>query len=86
MGFRLSIRTNGVIGQSTGTPLVKCISLRALRIFSLRIRLSTVGFRSSICTNGMIGTSGVTWQSIGTPLVKCISLRELIEYFCYGSG
>ena len=73
----MSIRINGAIGQPTGTPLVKCISLRSLRIFSLRIGLSTVGFRSSIGTNGTIGTSGVTWHSTGTRLVKCISLRAL---------
>ena len=36
-----------------------------------------MGFRSSIGTNGTIGTNGVTRHSIGTLLVKCISLRAL---------
>ena len=81
VGFRSSIGTNGTIGtnrvnwHSISTPLVKCISLRGLRLFSLRFGLSTVGLRSSIGTNGTIGTNRVTWHSIGTPLVKCISLR-----------
>ena len=80
VGFGLSIGTNGTIGtnrvtwHSIGTPLMKCISLRGLRLFSQRIGLSTAEFRSSICTNGIIGTNGVTWHSIGTPLVECISL------------
>ena len=70
MLFRSSIGTNGTIGtngvtwHSTGIRLVKCISLRALRVFSYWIRLSTVLFRSSIGTNGTIGTNGVTWHSI----------------------
>ena len=70
MGFRSSIGTNGTIGtngvtwNSIGTPLVKSISLRGLRQFSLQIGLSTVRFQSSI------GTNGVTLHSIGTPLVK----------------
>ena len=63
--------------HSIGTPLVNCISLRGLRLFSLRFGLSTAGFRSSIGTNGTIGTNRVTWHSIGTPLVNCISLRGL---------
>ena len=33
-----------------------------------------MGFRSSIGTNGTIGTNRVTWHSIGTPLVNCIAL------------
>ena len=83
MLFRSSIGTNGTIGtngvtrHSIGTQLVKCISLRALRIFFSWIRLSTVGFRSSIGTNGTNCTSGVTRHSIGILLVKCMSLRAL---------
>ena len=48
-----------------------------LRLFLLWFDLSTVGFRSSIGTNGTIGTNRVTWHSIGTPLVKCISLTHV---------
>ena len=36
-----------------------------------------MGFRSSIGTNGTIGTSGLIRQSIGIPLMKCMSLRGL---------
>ena len=75
MGFRSSIGTNGVTRHSTGTLLVKCISLRAL-IF-LMARLSTVEFR----VQSSIGTNGVTWYSTGTLLVKCISLRALRIFF-----
>ena len=56
---------------------MNCISLRRLSLFSLRFGLSTAGFRSSIGTNGTIGTNRMTWHSIGTPLVNCISLRGL---------
>ena len=76
-----SIGTNGTIGtnrmtlHSIGTPLVNCISLRGLRLFSVWFCLSIAGFRSSIGTNGTIGTNRVTWHSIGTPLVNCTSLR-----------
>ena len=65
MGFRSSIGangttgTNGVTWHSIGTPFVKYISIRGLRLFSLLMGLSTVGFRLSI------GTNGVTWHSIG---------------------
>ena len=69
--------SNGMDWHSIGTPLVNCISLRRLRLFSLRFALSTVGFRSSIGTNGTIGTNRMTWHSIGTPLVNSNSLRRL---------
>ena len=46
-----------------------------------------MGFRSSIGTNGTIGTNRVTRHSIGTLLVKCISLRAFfLEYFPNGPG
>ena len=60
-----------------GIPLVKCISLRILRIFSDGFRLSRSAFYSSTGTNSTIGTNGLATQSIGIPLVKCISLRTL---------
>ena len=66
-----TIGTNRVDGHS--------ILLRGVRLFSLRIGLSTVGFRLSIGTNDTIDTNGVTWHSIGTPLVNCISLRGLLQ-------
>ena len=66
-----TIGTNRVDGHS--------ISLRGVRLFSLRIGLSTVGFRLSIGTNDTFDTNGVTWHSIGTPLVNCISLRGLLQ-------
>ena len=56
---------------------MNCISLRGLRLFSLRFGLSTVGFRSSIGTIGTISTNRVTYHSIGTPLVNCISFTRL---------
>ena len=61
---------------------MNCISLRGLRLFSVTDGslvncLSTAGFRSSIGTNGAIGTNRVTWHSIGTPLVNWISLMGL---------
>ena len=62
---------------SIGTPLVNCISLRRLKLFLLRFGLSTVGFRSSIGTNGTIDTNRMIWHSIGKPLVNCISVRGL---------
>ena len=69
--------TNRMNWQSIGTPLVNCISLRGLRLFSVQFCLSTAGFLSSIDTNGTIGTNRMTWHSIGTPMVNCISLRGL---------
>ena len=42
--------------------------------------MSSVGFRSSIGTNGTIDTNRVTWLSIGTPLMNCISIRVLRQF------